>query len=261
MRSFRPPQTAASCSRLSRYQYHPPKYNRGRLHPVQPPPSSDPTARNFEPGPFSFPRLKHTYDSTIAPDLMTLTYNHVPPGAPPSQSKKGTLREWEGSSPYLKNRPRPLPRGGGSPRLCLLERDISWNNIPEIEAVSVHSFASKAPKHKEYLHVALAVVQAITGRFPEVTCVNNSVAQWGIKTGDRTGVKATIRGGAAFEFVDKLVTMVLPRIKNWPGIKGSSGDRTGNVALGLDPEAMAYFPELESNYDVSVCAYPVNARR
>ncbi|PHH88780.1 hypothetical protein CDD83_7060 [Cordyceps sp. RAO-2017] len=234
----------------NRYQYHPPKYDRGPLHPVQVPKASDPIARNFSPGPFSFPRLKHTYDSTVAPDLLTLTYTHVPPGSPPSQSKKGGLPQWDGSSPYHKNRPSRGPRGGTSSRLGILERDIAWNNIPEIEAVSVNAFASRASGNKEYLHVARAVVQAITGSFVWTTKVKHGVSNWGVKAGDNTGAKITLRGGAAYDFVDKVVTHVLPKIKDWPGVKAGTGDRAGNLAFGLEPAWLSYFPEIEFNYDM-----------
>ncbi|KHN95812.1 Ribosomal protein L5 [Metarhizium album ARSEF 1941] len=233
----------------SRYQYHPPKYYRGPLHPVQTPPASDPTARDFVPGPFSFPRLKHTYDSTIAPDLLTMTYQHTPPGTAPVVSQKGTLRQWDGSSPYHKNRPARGPRGGGSSRLGILERNINWNNIPEIEAVTINSYAPNAAQNKEYLHVARAVVQAISGAYPQVTTVKHHVIHWGVRKGDKAGSKVTLRGGAAYEFVDKLVTLVLPKIKDWPGIKASTGDDSGNLAFGMKPEWMAYFPEIEFNYD------------
>ncbi|TQV92165.1 ribosomal L5P family protein [Cordyceps javanica] len=237
-----------------RYQFHPPKYNRGPLHPIQSPPSSDPTARDFVPGPFNLPRLKHTYDSTIAPDLMTLTYTHKPAGFEASESTKGQLREWDGSSPYHKNRPRRGPRGGQSGRLGLVEKEMSWHNLPEIAAVTVNSYAPEAADNKEYLDVARAVVQAITGEFPEVTRTRSNVIHWGVRKGQKTGAKVTLRGGAAYEFVDKLVTLVLPKIKEWPGVKGSSGDRAGNLGLGLDPEYMSYFPELEYNFDM----YPPN---
>ncbi|KFA76328.1 hypothetical protein S40288_02992 [Stachybotrys chartarum IBT 40288] len=234
----------------NRYQYHPPKYYRGPLHPVQMPRSSDPIARDFVPGPFNFPRMRHTYESTVAPDLLTLTYKHVPPGTPPSQSQKGHLREWDGSSPYHKNRPRRGPRGGGSSRLGLLERDIQWNNIPEIKAVSLHAYSGQAASNKEFLQVSRAVIQAITGVFPEATRVKTGVMQWGVRKGDKVGMKATLTGGAAYEFVDKLVTLVLPKIKDWPGMNASTGDGAGNLALGLKPEWMPFFPELEFNYDV-----------
>lgn len=240
---------------ILRYQYHPPKYYRGPLHPVQTPKSSDPTARDFVPGPFSFPRLKHTYDSTIAPDLLAMTYQHKPPGTVAPESQKGTLRQWDGSSPYHKNRPSRGPRGGGSSRLGILERNVDWNNIPELEAVTINSYAPMSSQNKEYLHVARAVVQAISGAYPEVTTVKHHVIQWGVRKGDKAGAKVTLRGGAAYDFVDKLVTLVLPKIKDWPGIKASTGDDSGNLAFGMKPAWMAYFPEIEFNYDVRLWSF------
>lgn len=198
------------------------------------------------------PRLKHTYDSTIAPDLMTLTYTHTPPGTVAPESQKGELRAWDGSSPYHKNRPRRGPRGGGSARLGILERDMAWHNLPEIEAVTINCFAPLAAQNKEYLHVARAVVQAITGAYPEVTKVKHGVVQWGIRKGDKTGCKVTLKGGQAYDFVDKLVTLVLPKIKDWTGIEATTGDSAGNLAFGMRPKWMAFFPEIEFNYDVSL---------
>lgn len=217
--------------------------------------SSDPTARDFKPGPFNLPRLKHTYDSTIAPDLLTLTYQHTPPGTIAPESKKGELRDWDGSSPYHKNRPKRGPRGGGSSRLGLLERDITFNNIPGIQAVTISAFAPQASENKEYLQIARSVVQSITGVFPETTIMKHHVVQWKVKKGDKTGAKATLVGGPAYEFVDKLITLVLPKIKDWPGIKASSGDDSGNIAFGIEPEWMSYFPEMENNF--SVRAVPI----
>ena len=234
----------------ARYQFHPPKYDRGPLHPVQSPQPTDPTARDFKPGPFNVPRLKHTYEGTIATDLMTLTYTHRPPGFVPPVSQKGVLRQWDGSSPYHKNRPARPPRGGPS-KMGLVERDITWNNIPKLKAVSVSAYSPSSSEDKEFLHVAMAVVQAITGEFSQVATIKRDVQSWGIRKGRVAGAKATLYGPSAYEFVDKLVTLVLPKIKDWPGLKATTGDGSGNLALGMDPKWMAYFPELEYNYDVS----------
>lgn len=226
---------------------------------MQSPPSSDPTARNFVPGPFNLPRIKHTLESTIAPDLLTLTYQHVPPGEVRSTTTKGNLREWDGSSPYHKNRPRRAPRGPGSDRLPLLERDITFNNIPGIKAVSISAHAPQANNDKEYRHVVRSVLQAISGQFPKLNVLKSNVVQFKIKKGDIGGAKVTLTGDAAYEFLDKLVTLVLPKIKEWPGVKASSGDGNGNLSFGLTPDSMAYFPELEYNY--SVCFRSLSSAR
>jgi len=203
----------------SRYQYHPPKYDRGPLHPVQSPPSSDPQARDFIPGPFNLPRLKSTYRETIAQDLMTLGYIHTPPGTPKGPERV-RLRPWDGSSPYHKGRPLRGPRGASD--LSLLEESITWRNIPEIKAISIHSFVgSEAARAPERLLVARNVVQAISGSTPEVTKIKRGVSAWGTRNGNKAGSKTTIQGDAAYEFIDKLVNFVFPRIKDWPGIKGT----------------------------------------
>ncbi|KAK2060870.1 ribosomal L5P family protein [Colletotrichum caudatum] len=231
----------------NRYQYHPPKYDRGPLHPIQSPPSTDPTARDFVPGPFNLPRLRQTYDATIASDLLTLTYLHKPPGTPEREVRE-RLRAWDDSSPYNKNRPLRGPRGGT--KLDVLERNINWRNIPEIKAVSLHAFTPTAARVPGMLHVARSVIQSLSGNCPEVTKTKNNVIQWKIREGDKSGAKTTMYGNQAYEFVDKLINLVLPKIKDWPGVNASTGDGNGGLALGLKPDDLAWFPELQVNWDM-----------
>ncbi|KAM0324059.1 hypothetical protein ACHAQA_008247 [Verticillium albo-atrum] len=230
-----------------RFQYHPPKYDRGPLHPIQSPPSTDPTARDFVPGPFNNPRIKQTYDSTIASDLMTLAYMHKVPGTVDTP-KPDRLREWDDSSPYNINRPRRGPRGASN--LDLIEKNITFRNVPEILAVSLSAFMPSAAKTPQTLPVMRSAIQAISGNTPTTVRMKDSVAQWKVKEGDRVGVKTTMHGPQALEFVDKLVNIVLPKIKDWPGIKATTGDGNGNLSLGLRPDDMAWFPELGINYDM-----------
>ncbi|KAB5575707.1 ribosomal protein L5 domain-containing protein [Coniochaeta sp. 2T2.1] len=231
----------------SRYQYHPPKFNRGPLHPIQSPPSSDPVARDFIPGPFNIPRIRHTYESTIASDIMTLTYLHVPPGTE-KRTYTGRLRSWDDSSPYHKNRPLRGPRGHSA--LPLIERDITFNNIPEIQEVTIDCFVPAAIKDDDYLLVARTMLLAISGQMPELTKTRKSVVQWGLTKDKKAGVKVTIRGDAALEFVDRCVQFVFPRIKEWKGLSGTTGDSSGNISWGFNAEDMALFPEIEVNNDM-----------
>ncbi|KAL2023839.1 hypothetical protein VTK56DRAFT_1106 [Thermocarpiscus australiensis] len=228
-----------------RYQYHPPKYNRGPLHPIQSPPSSDPIARDFVPGPFNLPRLKQTYHSTIAADLMTLAYVHRPPGEPRKETPQ-RLREWDGSSPYHKNRPPRGPRG--NPVLPLLERDVTFNNVPELTEITLASYVPQAIRDPDHLLVARTMLLALTGTTPEITKSRSNVSQWGIRAGERAGVKTTIYGNAAYEFLDRCIHLVFPRIKDWKGIRATTGDGSGNLAWGFTPDEMKLFPEIEVNY-------------
>ncbi len=213
------------------------------MHPIQSPPSSDPTARDFVPGPFHHSRLRQTFHSTIASDIMTLAYTHVPPGSRPDSEPEERLRGWDGSSPYHKNRPPRGPRGGSS-RLRLREQAITFRNVPEVRAVTLAAYVPASIKDPDALVVARMVAQAITGVVPEVTAVKHNVAQWGIHKGQRAGVKVTMYGDAAYDFLDKCIHLVFPQIKDWPGVAGSTGDSSGNLAWGLRGPDVALFPEI-----------------
>lgn len=231
----------------SRYQYHPPKLRRGPLHPVQSPPSSDPIARDFQPGPFYTPRLKETWQTTIAPDLLALTYNHKPPGTKDEPIGQ-RLRSWDDSSPYHKNRPLRGPRGATG-ALRPVERDITYRNVPGLLAITLSTYVPQGVKEPTYLLAARAALQAVTGARTEIIRVNKGVSQWGVVKGQPAGAKATVWGEQAYELMDKMVHLVFPRIKEWPGVEASTGDDSGNLAWGFDAEQFALFPEIQVNYD------------
>ncbi|KAI9841734.1 MAG: hypothetical protein M1838_003437 [Thelocarpon superellum] len=231
----------------SRYAFRPPKYYRGPLHPYQPPPASSPSSRVFVPGPFTLPRLEQTYHSTVAPDLLTLTYEHRPLGLPP-RSTADRLRPWDGTSPYHLNRPLRGPRGGSA--LRLLRKPTTFQNIPKLERITVHSMSRGALESSAYLHVAGMVVQAITSVRATVCKSKKNVVDWGLREGKYMAVKSELRGEEMFHFLSRCIDVVLPRIKDYKGVKGSAGDSSGNLTFGLDPEAVALFPEIEVNYDM-----------
>jgi large subunit ribosomal protein L5 len=174
---------------------------------------------------------------------------HTPPGFKPP-SKAPRLREWDDSSPYHKNRPLRGPRGGDV--LRLLRKPIKFNNIPEIERITVHSYVKGAAQENSgWLHVAGMAVQAVSNVRVETFKSKASVATWSIAPGrDTVAVKAEMHGETMYHFLGKLIDVVLPRIKDWPGVKGSSGDSSGNITFGLEPEHVALFPEIEVNYDM-----------
>lgn len=234
----------------SRYQYRSPKYYRGPLHPHQPPPASDPASRLFQPGPFSLPRMEQTYQSTIASDLLALTYQHYPPGyrAPKTDQR---LREWQGASPYFKNRPLRPPRGKGEV-LRLVDQPRTFRNIPKITKVTLHSMVPEAQENSGNLHVAGMILQAISNVRVESHKARHNVVGWGLRKGRYVAATSTMEREDASNFLEKLIDVVLPRIKEWKGVPGSSGDGHGNMSFGLTPDQVALFPEIEVNYD----AYP-----
>ncbi|KAI4717075.1 ribosomal protein L5 [Aureobasidium sp. EXF-10727] len=231
----------------SRYKFRPPKYYRGPLHPHQPPPNSDPASRVFVPGPFSAPRLEQTYSSTFEADLMTLAYTHFPPGYK-APAKSPRLRPWEGASPYYKNRPLRGPRG--SDVLRLLRKPITFRNVPKLEKITVHAMVKGALDDSAHLHVAGMVVQAISNVRVTTHKTRKNVAGFGLRAGQYVSVTAELRGEDMQHFLAKVVDIVMPKIKEWKGVKGSSGDSSGNLTFGFTPEETALFPEIEVNYDM-----------
>lgn len=228
------------------YQYRPPKYYRGPLHPHQPPKPSDPASREFVPGPFSLPRLQQTYDSTIASDILALSYQHFPFGYE-APVKAPRLRSWDDSSPYHKNRPLRAPRG--SEVLNLVRRPINFRNIPRPVGVTVHAFVKDALEDSGPLHVAGMAIQAITGVRCTAHKARTSVQNWGLREGKFVAVSSELQGEDMYHFLSKLVDVVMPRIRDWKGIKGTSGDDNGNISFGISPDIVALFPEIEVNYD------------
>ncbi|KZF22537.1 ribosomal protein L5 [Xylona heveae TC161] len=231
----------------SRYNFRPPKYYRGPFHPHQPPSPSAPESREFVPGPFSDPRLAQTYTSTIEPDLMTLTYQHLPPGfRPPPKAPR--LRTWDGTSPYHKNRPARGPRGGAV--LRLLKQHRTFRNVPELTGITVHTMVPKAQEDSGHLHVAGMILQAITNVRATAHKARHSVNTWDLREGRWVSLTCDLKGEEMHHFLGKCIDLVLPKIKDWRGVRGSTGDSSGNITFGLTSEAIAMFPEIEINYDM-----------
>lgn len=96
-------------------------------------------------------------------------------------------------------------------------------------------------------HIAVAgmAVQAITGVRATVCYSKKHIAPWGLKSDTAIGVKSTIRGMQAWRFLASCIDVVMPRIKDYRGVKGSTGDESGDLSFGFTPEEMALFPEIE----------------
>lgn len=104
--------------------------------------------------------------------------------------------------------------------LRLVEKNITWKTIPKIDEVTVHCFVKGAIDDSSHLHMAGMMVQAITGVQPVVHHARKSVSQYGQREGMALAVTCTLRNNQAYEFLDKCVNLVFPRIKDWPGVKG-----------------------------------------
>lgn len=126
---------------------------------------------------------------------------------------------------------------------------MTFRNIPKLEGITVHSFVKEATEASSSLHVAGMALQAITGVRATSHAAKANVVQWGIRAGKFLSVTCELKGEDAYHFLSKTVDLVLPRIKDWKGVKGSSGDSSGNIAFGLTPQELSLYPEIEVNYD------------
>lgn len=130
-----------------------------------------------------------------------------------------------------------------------IKKPMTFRNIPQLERVTVHSMVSLATENSSYLHVAGMALQAITGAKPEAHKARHSVNQWGLRVGKYVSLTCEIRGEDMYHFIAKCIDVVMPKIKDWRGVRGSSGDSSGNITFGLTPDQTALFPEIEVNYD------------
>ncbi|KAF9112836.1 hypothetical protein BGX27_002715 [Mortierella sp. AM989] len=176
-------------------------------------------------------RLREHYRGTVQDDLMVLTYNHA--FKPKAKVPEGVRVELKGNK-HVKPAPRaPSPR-----------------EIPELVKIDVHCMMKEALVSKYNLLSGFMAIQSITGEMPEIINSKKGVHPWKLRAGNPIGCKVTLKGDKMYQFLDKLVEVVLPRMKEWPGLPESAGDATGNIGMGFPPSAMSLFPEIENNFDM-----------
>ncbi len=115
--------------------------------------------------------------------------------------------------------------------------------VPKISKVVVNMGIGDAAKNKELLEAAKEDLAKITGQLPSVRPAKLSVASFGIREGVPVGLKVTLRGGRMYDFLDKLFSIVLPRLRDFRGVPLKSFDRYGNYSLGITEHTV--FPEIE----------------
>ena len=115
--------------------------------------------------------------------------------------------------------------------------------VPEIGKVVINSGVGFSLKNKELLEKAKKDLAAITGQQPATRKATISVAGFGIRKGMSVGLKVTLRDDAAYNFLNKLFNVVLPRLRDFRGIKRKSFDQNGNYTLGIEEHTV--FPEID----------------
>ncbi len=127
-----------------------------------------------------------------------------------------------------------------------LENEYSIKNplaIPKIEKVVVNAGIGQAIKNRDLVQTASTSIAMITGQKPSVREAKVSVASFGLRKGMPVGVKVTLRGKMMYDFLERLIKIVLPRLRDFRGVPNRSFDAHGNYTLGLDD--ITVFPEID----------------
>ena len=143
--------------------------------------------------------------------------------------------------------PRFLQRYRGEVR-AKLQAEFGYKNemqIPKLEKIVINMGVGEATGDQKKLDAAVAELNAIAGQRPVKTVAKKAIAGFKIRKGLPIGCKVTLRKARMYEFLDRLVTIAMPRLRDFRGITGKGFDGRGNFAMGLKEQII--FPEI--NYD------------
>jgi large subunit ribosomal protein L5 len=116
------------------------------------------------------------------------------------------------------------------------------NQVPKLEKIVVNVGLGRAKDDKKLLEVATNTLRKITGQQPIETVAKNSIASFKLREGNKIGLKVTLRDERMYEFMDRLINIVIPRLRDFHGVKAKAFDKSGNYSLGVVDQSV--FPEL-----------------
>lgn len=117
------------------------------------------------------------------------------------------------------------------------------NEVPKLEKVVINMGLSEAKDNPKALDSAMDDLATISGQKPIVTTAKKSVANFKVREGMKIGAKVTLRGDRMYEFVDKLINIAIPRVRDFRGLSDKSFDGRGNYAMGFKEQLV--FPEID----------------
>ncbi|MCK4695090.1 MAG: 50S ribosomal protein L5 [Candidatus Cloacimonetes bacterium] len=117
------------------------------------------------------------------------------------------------------------------------------NRVPKVEKISINIGVGAATQNKTLLDNAVKDLTQITGRKPIITRAKKSISNFKLRAGMPIGCKVTLRGEIMFEFLDRLISIVIPRMRDFRGTSPKSLDGRGNFSLGVREQTV--FPEIE----------------
>lgn len=126
-----------------------------------------------------------------------------------------------------------------------LTKEFDYANpmeVPKLDKIVINVGVGDAVQDKKKVDKVLAEIEAIAGQRPVVTRARKSIAGFKLRDGMPLGVKVTLRGTRMFEFLDRLINIALPRVRDFQGVNPKSFDGRGNYAMGLKEQIV--FPEI-----------------
>ena len=127
-----------------------------------------------------------------------------------------------------------------------LVKEFSYKNafeVPKLDKIVINMGVGEAVNDRKAVDGAVADLTAITGQKPVITKSRKSIATFKLREGMAIGAKVTLRRDRMYEFVDRLVNIALPRVRDFRGLNGKSFDGRGNFAMGLKEQIV--FPEID----------------
>jgi len=126
-----------------------------------------------------------------------------------------------------------------------LTEEFGYKNpmaVPRMEKVVISMGIGRATQDKKFLESAKKDLMMITGQMPSVCKAKKSVSNFKVREGVETGLKVTVRGVRMYEFMDRLINLAIPRVRDFRGLGENSFDGRGNYSMGLSEQSV--FPEI-----------------
>ena len=126
-----------------------------------------------------------------------------------------------------------------------LVKEFGYKNrmaVPRLEKIIVSMGVGKAAQDKKYIELAKADLTLITGQMPLVCKSKKSVSNFKVRAGQETGLKVTMRGERMYEFLDRLISLAIPRVRDFRGLNPRGFDGRGAYSMGLSEQTV--FPEI-----------------
>lgn len=116
------------------------------------------------------------------------------------------------------------------------------NQAPKLEKIVINIGLGRSKDDKKMIEAAKNTLRKVTGQEPVETVAKNSIAGFKLREGNMIGLKLTLRGDKMYEFMDRLINLVLPRLRDFHGVSAKAFDKQGNYSIGLVDQSV--FPEL-----------------